>query len=273
MPWAAAVEYENGDDWIRVDPPAGLQAVLVRMTVIARVDMQPGTYRATLIIDAGAAGEALYPVTLTITGPSQSKPLISAVRHGATFAAGPVARGSFITLFGSNFGASNVAVTIDNQTAEVAYASPGQINVRAPDRIGSNTTQIVVTSGGVASDPVQVDVADVHPGIFNPGVLNQDNTVNNATNPALPGTLVQIFATGLLAPDGSGTVEARIGNRTIVDLQYAGPAPGIAGLQQVNLQVPADLAAAAQTELVLCSSVFSQRVCSPSATVHLRSVQ
>jgi uncharacterized protein (TIGR03437 family) len=271
MPWAATVNYENGSDWLQVDPMSGVQPVLIRMTAIARTDMQPGTYRATLIIDAGLAGEARYPITLTVTAPPQAKPVITAVQHGATFQAGPIARGSFITLRGSNFGTSAAGVTIDNQPARVVYTGTDQINLQVPEQIGTNSAQIVVTAGGVASDPVRADVVDVNPGIFTPGILNQDGTVNSETNPANTGSYVQIFATGLLPPDGSGVVEARVHDRTLTNLPFAGPAPGISGLQQVNLQVPADLPTM-QAELSLCTSVFQQRVCSPPVRVHLRHV-
>ena len=43
---------------------------------------------------------------------------------------------------------------------------------------------------------------------------------------------------------------------------YAGPAPGISGVQQVNVAVPGDLAAGA-SQLILCASVGGQQYCSP----------
>ena len=82
--------------------------------------------------------------------------------------------------------------------------------------------------------------------------------------------MIQIFATGLLSP-GSGTISASIAGRAIPTPSYAGPAPGIAGLQQVNLIVPADLPPGA-TLLQVCAVAAdpNQPVCSPQATVYLK---
>ena len=70
----------------------------------------------------------------------------------------------------------------------------------------------------------------------------------------------QKFATGI--PAGA-TVTAQIGDRTGLVPQYAGPAPGIPGVQQVNVAVPGDLAPGA-TQLMLCAAVGGQQYCSPA---------
>jgi uncharacterized protein (TIGR03437 family) len=110
----------------------------------------------------------------------------------------------------------------------------------------------------------------VSPAIFNSGILNQDNSVNSVSHPADLGSAIQIFATGLLSP-GSGTITARIAGRNIPTPSYAGPAPGIPGLQQVNLIIPADLPPG-PTSLQVCAvgADPNQSVCSPLATVFLQ---
>jgi uncharacterized protein (TIGR03437 family) len=127
---------------------------------------------------------------------------------------------------------------------------------------------IVTVDGQSAAQTVAL--ALVSPAIFSAGVLNQDDTVNSASHPADLGSVIQIFATGLLSP-GSGTISARIAGRDIPSPSYAGPAPGIPGLQQVNLIVPADLTAGA-TPLQVCAVAAdpNQPVCSPQATVFLK---
>jgi uncharacterized protein (TIGR03437 family) len=163
-------------------------------------------------------------------------------------------------------------VTIDGKTARVLFANADQINVQVPEQLSGNSVQVVVASGDVSGDPVAVNVAAVNPGIFTPGIVNQDGSVNSANNPAATGSYVQIFATGLLPPDGSGIVEAKLHDQVLTTLPYAGPAPGIPGLQQVNLQIPAGWPTMT-TEVLLCSSSGGARVCSAPVKIHMRSAQ
>jgi uncharacterized protein (TIGR03437 family) len=279
MPWAATVEYRRGNGWIILDRTSANQPVLIRMTVRALADMTPGLYEATLIIDAGLAGIARYPVKLEIVEaptspppPVNNRPVVTSVVHGATFETGVVARGSYVTLRGTNLGSGNVTVTFDGRPAQVVYSSSEQINVLVPSDLAGNTAQVVVTANGVASTAFSVNVAAANPGIFTPGILNQDGSVNSAANPANTGSFVQIYATGLLAPDGSGAVEAKLHDQVYTTLPYAGPAPGIPGLQQVNLMIPAGWPTMT-TSVLLCTNAGGQRQCSAAVPIHIRQVQ
>jgi uncharacterized protein (TIGR03437 family) len=100
--------------------------------------------------------------------------------------------------------------------------------------------------------------------IFPGGVYNADGSANSAARPEnVANGVLQIFATGLPQAD-LGTISARIHDRVVTDLLYAGPAPGTAGVQQVNLRVPADLPAMT-TEVFVCGTPHNapgQTVCS-----------
>ncbi|MEJ7605526.1 MAG: IPT/TIG domain-containing protein [Bryobacteraceae bacterium] len=145
---------------------------------------------------------------------------ITSAANAAQFT-GSVA-GSLATLKGSALNGTNLSVTINGLPARVLFASNDQINVQIPAGLTGATVQVIVTANGVTSTPFIAPLAAVSPGIFVPGILNQDNTVNSPTNPAKLGSIVQIYATGLLMPDGSGTVNARIH-----DVDYS---PGSTGL-------------------------------------------
>jgi uncharacterized protein (TIGR03437 family) len=67
-------------------------------------------------------------------------------------------------------------------------------------------------------------------------ILNQDQTLNSPANPATRGQAIVIYATGL-APSLSAPVTVIV-NGTSLKPFYAGPAPGFAGLDQVNVIVP-----------------------------------
>ena len=50
--------------------------------------------------------------------------------------------------------------------------------------------------------------------------------------------MIQIYATGL---SGTGVITAKIGSEVVTQPYYAGPAPGFAGVQQIDLILPTDL--------------------------------
>jgi uncharacterized protein (TIGR03437 family) len=107
-------------------------------------------------------------------------------------------------------------------------------------------------------------LAPAWPAIFAHGVLNQDNHENTAASPTAAGGWLQIFATGI--PTGA-VVSAKLGNRDGL-VRYAGPAPTVPGVQQVNVELPADLAAQ-PTQLVICASVGGQPYCSAGYTLSI----
>jgi uncharacterized protein (TIGR03437 family) len=111
-----------------------------------------------------------------------------------------------------------------------------------------------------------VPLSPAWPAIFGNGVLNQDYSANAPGTAARPGSVLQIFATGI--PAGA-TVSAQIGNRRDVVPLYAGEAPDVPGVQQVNVAVPDD-AAGPSTFVALCVATPAQQYCS---TAHPLSIQ
>src|SRR6266446_6180430 len=116
----------------------------------------------------------------------------------------------------------SVSVSFNAVPARLLYTGATQINLQVPAELALKTTaQMIVTVDGQSAAQT-VGLALVSPAIFSPGILNQDNTVNNAAHPADLGSVIQIFATGLISP-GSGPITARIGGREIPTPNYAGP--------------------------------------------------
>jgi len=96
--------------------------------------------------------------------------------------------------------------------------------------------------------------------VFSNGVLNQDYSPNTPAKPAKAGDILQIFATGIPA---NAIVSAQIGSQANLVPLYAGPAPGVPGVQQVNVALPGG-AASGSTPLTLCVTAGGQQYCSPS---------
>ena len=254
MQWTVTATYPAGapTGWLTVTPSSGSNTLGVR--VDGATNLQPGTYQATLVIDAGPiAGSQTVPVTYTIAAPASIPTptvVINSVLNAASFAAVPVVPGSLSSIMGSAFTGKSVSVTFDGEPGQVLFSNDTQINVLVPSDLTATNTNVVVTVDGNASAPQNVAVAQFAPAIFQGAVLNQDWTVNGASNPAAAGSVIQIYATGL---SGKGTITAQIGSRTISTPYYAGPAPGYPGVQQIDLLVPSDLPAST-TDVFVCGA-------------------
>jgi uncharacterized protein (TIGR03437 family) len=267
--WTASVTYTNGSGWLELTPDFALNNATVRVDAIP-ANLAPGTYNAVITVDAGPiAGSKMVPVTFVVGPPGPQPPSITSVVNAASFVAGPVVPGSLSTIMGTHLSGTNVSVTFDAAQAAILFDNDSQINLLVPSSLGASTTsQLVVTVDGASSTPQSVAVAPFSPAIFPGAILNQDNSVNNAAHPAPKKSVIQIFATGL---SGIGPITAMVGNDTIVKPYYAGPAPGLPGVQQVNILLPADLVGPS-VNVVLCGAGTNPffQVCGPPAPLALQ---
>jgi uncharacterized protein (TIGR03437 family) len=166
-----------------------------------------------------------------------------AVANAASLAAGSIAPGEIITVFGTGFATASTQLLFDGKPATLFYTSATQINALAPVSLAANSTatvSIVVNGAAIAGSAVPVVAAA--PGIFTisgatgqAAATNQDGSLNSASHPAARGSVVSLYATG----EGPGKSAATL---TIAGynapLLYAGPAPGFDGLMQLNAQIP-----------------------------------
>jgi uncharacterized protein (TIGR03437 family) len=157
---------------------------------------------------------------------------------------------------------ADTEVFFDGIPAPMVWASAGQVNAVVPFGVSNTPTQVQVQYQDRMSDPFPMPVAPAVPGIFTADssgigqaiVLNQDGSVNSANNPAPAGSVITLYATGAgqfnpplsdgfvvysdAPPVPALPVTARVGGRGAV-ISYAGAAPGaVAGVLQVNLQIP-----------------------------------
>jgi uncharacterized protein (TIGR03437 family) len=211
---------------------------------------------------------------------------LACVGNAASYVAGPVAPGEIATLFGNGLGplqgvqtdataqspfpkeAVGVQVTFDGTPAPLLWVQATQINLAVPWSVTGPTTKICASYNPPMTNVISMScltwpVAQTAPGVFttdgiHAAALNQDETVNSASNPAPAGSVVSVFATGLgpIAPaqaDGSLVELPLPANVLPVELQppcagqvclplafrvlYGGPAPYlIAGASQINFQ-------------------------------------
>lgn len=181
---------------------------------------------------------------------------IAVLQDGARFfnaasgVEGPLAPGMIATLRGEAFGPAEpataaqpwpralagVEVLIDGEAASLLYVSEQQINLRAPLSItGRREARLEVFHNGTRRAQAAVPVAQAAPGLF-PAIIHEDGSANSPANPVSRGAIVLLFATGtgLLPPESAEVV---VGNMP-AQILWAGPAPGLPGLMQINLRLP-----------------------------------
>jgi len=182
-------------------------------------------------------------------------------------AATPAAAGGAASVYGANFGgADTTAIYFNGYAAPVLFASPGQFNVETPwEAAGTNST-IGAIVNGKPSNIVTSNVSAYSPVVF--GTYHADGiTVVTAGNPATANEAVTIYATGLGPVTGamvtgqpaSSTAFQKttqdpivtVGGVPAASIIFSGLTPGLLGIYQINVQLPANVTAGAQTPLVV----------------------
>ena len=196
-----------------------------------------------------------------------AQPAVAAVLNGASFEPA-VAPGSLVAVYGkglANASASSpglplgtslsgTTVQVNGIAAGLYYVSDTQVNaVIPPETPLGGSVPVVVTSGGVSSQPFRIRVEQCAPAVFTrAGNGTGRATVFSASyellDQVVPGQAMSFYATGLGATatgqDGYArtvvTPSLFIGESAAM-VAYAGPS-GFPGVYQVNAVVPASLA-------------------------------
>ncbi|MEZ5400588.1 MAG: BACON domain-containing carbohydrate-binding protein [Bryobacteraceae bacterium] len=281
-------------EWIAVDPGAGTGP----KTLFYTVSPNPTTSVRTGVINASggactirqAAGQFSI-VNAATFGLGPVSPGLIVTIFGGGLGPDELVPGRLDetqTRFTTELGGTRVL--FDGVAAPLLYVSATQLSAVVPFEIaGSATTSVAIEARGTRTAGIPVAVAAAAPGIFTiaqsgsgpAAALNQDYFLNMASNPVEAGSVVQIFGTGggvldtaldagALAGGIAGVVlpvTAEIGG-VDAPVLYAGAAPGlIAGLVQVNLQVPSGVAPGAAVPVVIHFGEFSTQA---TATIAVR---
>ncbi len=197
----------------------------------------------------------------------------------APFTAG-IAPGEFLTIYGTNLAPGTVVsssvpyptilngvqVLINGAPAPLYYVTSGQVAFIMPGGYPYNLAQIQVINNNVASNIVTMPVNQTVPGVYtipsggisNAAAVHTNGQIVSPSNPAAPGETIELFATGLgtvypPVQDGAAppisplsptinTINADIGGIS-ASVYFAGLAPTLAGLYQINVTIPATLTA------------------------------
>ena len=246
-----------------------------------------------------ANGKVYVPTSsgvLAVYGPlgpaAGGAPVITGLVNGASYSNSSAAPGEIVNIFGQNLGPQELTtgswdsngnlrsgiggteVTFNGIAAPLLYASAFVIAAIVPFEVaGAEQTSVQVSYDGTPSLAESFDLEATAPGIFTSDssgsgqadILNEDYSVNSEENPAAPGSVVVVYATGggqTTPPDSTGStvmsqaqvaasVSATIGGQS-ASVIYAGQAPGeVAGVMQVNLQVPNGITGAVPVVLTI----------------------
>ena len=209
----------------------------------------------------------------------------------ANFTATPLAPGSIISIFGSQLSdatsaapvlplsteLNNTTVRLGDELLPLLYTSAGtsgQVNAVVPYGTAVNTNQqLLVQRDTTYATPVYVDVAATQPAVLQYGqqeaiAVDVKGNLIGPTNPAHGGDVVVMYCLGLgvVSPsvaDGAAApanppasvvnpVTVTVGNQT-ANVQFAGLTPGLAGLYQINFQVPQGTPAGDQVPVTLAT--------------------
>ena len=235
-------------------------------------------------------------------------PRIASVENGASWAPTSVALGQVVAVHGSAIGPPSAAssvlddsglvdtmlagtrVLFDGIAAPLLYASAQQNLAVVPCLVsGQTTTHIEVEFDGAKSPGIDIPVATSAPGIFTMDssgqgqacILNQDDSLNSASTPAGPGSVIAIYGTGEGQTDPPGVdgllasgelrtpdlpVSVTIGDQP-AQVLYAGSTPGlVAGMFQVDARVPDGINSGATVPVILTVGNASS---APGVTVAL----
>lgn len=261
--WSLYASTENGGNWLTPNITGGPLPAVFELAVNAK-DLPTGVYNGAVTVYMGGATEVRIPVTLTIG--AIPTPAVTAVVNAASYANGAIAPGQLVTIFGSNLGVPGLKITFDGTAAQLTYTTAGQVGAIVPTAVSGKTqTSVVATYGTQTAPAITKTVAPSAPGLFTanasgtgPGaILNQTGTLNTAAAPAPKGTIVALYLTGGGVNMSTANTTVTIGGQSAT-LAYAGVAPGIAGLNQVNATIPATAASGAQPIIVTVAGVASQ---------------
>jgi uncharacterized protein (TIGR03437 family) len=199
------------------------------------------------------------------------------VVNGASFdPAQPLAGGSFASMFGQNLCGNTAAgswsgpgqlpttlggcsVTVGGTPSMLHYVSPGQINFIVPAGLGAGRMDVAVQTGTRAMSGTMM-LGTAGPGMFAfngmgagegamlHGVTWQHGPFSTTTN-GQP-TPVSIFVTGL---DLTAEPVVMVGG-VPAEVTWYGTAPGYAGLQQVNITLPQEMAGTGRVPVTVSSN-------------------
>ncbi len=283
--WLAASQYAGtGPAQIVVTAAgAGLEPGAYAATIVIQSPNalpQTVTIPVMFVLGGSTSGTAITAVSnsaLPFCPPPPSGCLISSSIPASQAATG--APGGLLSVIGTklanttvtdtdsplDYSVAGVTATVNDLPAPILYASSGQINIQVPFAAGMGAAVLGINNNGqVAGFPIQLAAAS--PGIFTDA---SGNVAGQAT--VQQGGIATLYITGggEVSPELKTAWSAPVAGIALVQpvsvtvggveafLQYAGLAPNLVGVAQLNIVVPASVPAGPQPVVVTAGGVAS----------------
>jgi uncharacterized protein (TIGR03437 family) len=261
--------------------------------ILSGTPSSAGTFSFTVQVRDAANVTATKQLSLVIN-PKPAGFTSAGVVNAGSFAGDKVAPGEIVTIFGTFAGPpalvtlrvdargyvttelAGMRVLFDGVPSPIIYARAGQVSVAVPYSVADKTATLVQTEyQGQATGAVSLPVAPVSLGLFTAdssgkgqgAIVNQDGSINSASNPAAAGSTVLVYGTGEGQTNPAGVdgrpgdapapqptaqpVTALVGG-VAARVAYAGGVPGLlSGVIQFNVQIPQDSPAGSSTPIVV----------------------
>jgi uncharacterized protein (TIGR03437 family) len=268
------------------ETPEGEFKYLVTLTLKEGVDPETLSVQGTGHLKSVVAPRRTCPIPLKIRvhpGDESDEEVSEAapgiVVGSADLKDGAVAPGEIVSVFGQGFGPvalqtfaigsdgklpdylGETLVLFDGIPAPLLATVDGQVNAIVPYEVaGRSHVEMYLIYKGSVSAPFLVAVKKASPALFTMNasgkgqgaILNQNMSVNSFLNPAIRGSIVSLYATGLGALTGGETgaivgeelprvsqpIRVYVGG-VIAELLYAGGSPGLVNsVTQLNVRIP-----------------------------------
>ncbi len=246
-------------------PPLQAGTYYIRLALLTRSTAVTGQVRSTLTTSPGELSKDVPAVNAIVTAADQRQ---AAVAPGELVSMYGVNLGDTAGAQASLDTHGRIPTTLDGVTVDFAgfpapilYVNSGQANVQVPYEVaGLATAQVTVRRNGLVSQAFPVAVTASAPEIFtfldggSRGIVfNQDGAINSADTPAARGQIVVFYVSGegvtspalasgepaalsASTPAPALPVSVEIGGAP-AEILFAGVAPGLAGVMQVNARI------------------------------------
>jgi uncharacterized protein (TIGR03437 family) len=192
--------------------------------------------------------------------------------HAASALEGPVAPALLLNLYMPALTSRDLLeITFDSFLARILTFQPGQLSIQVPEGIaGRPRVTLEVRKGGALLASALLSVQSANPAFFEvpekPGEIlatTENGSLVSEALPARPGDVISLYGTG----DGLRTLLDGL-NVPLIPLQleinglrvptlYAGAAPGLPSIFQINLRIPDSLRAAGRASVRISSGAFA----------------
>jgi uncharacterized protein (TIGR03437 family) len=235
----------------------------------------------------GSFTSATAAVTIAVSITSSGPPSISGLTNGASFKQA-YAPGMILSVFGSQLAPSaasaatvplptqlvGVSATVNGVAAPLYYVSPGQVNLQVPYETPVNSTVLLTVTNNGQSTSSNLRVSAAAPGVF-----ADQNGAPIPNGSAARGQVVTMYMTGdgAVSPSlatgstpSAGTAAANLPKPTQLvtitvggaqaSIPFIGIPAGLAGVTQINYQVPNQVAVGTQSVVVTVGGVAAAPV-------------